>query len=213
MMNIETLTVGDFQANCFLVSGGGQDAIVIDPGDDPDIIATALQNSGLKPVLYLLTHGHVDHISAVAALCSAHPADVAIHEADLSWAFTPENAMPPSYDQPARPERLEPVLHDNDTLTYAGLSFTVISTPGHTPGSVCIHFEDEQILFTGDTLFSGSIGRTDLPGGDMGQMKESLSILSQMPDDITIYAGHGPSSTIAFEKQHNIFLKTTENSQ
>jgi hydroxyacylglutathione hydrolase len=210
-MNIETLTVGDFQSNCFLVIGDKQEAIVIDPGGDASAIAEALKANDLTPVLYLLTHGHVDHVSAVAELHETMPADVAIHEADLSWAFTPDNAMLPFYPQPAKPSTLEPVMHDKDKYTYAGLTFSVIATPGHTPGSVCLYFETEKVLFTGDTLFSGSIGRTDLPGGDMVHMKASLATLSQMPDDITIYAGHGPSSTIGFEKQHNAFLTSMEN--
>ncbi|OVE75328.1 hypothetical protein BVX97_05005 [bacterium E08(2017)] len=209
-MNTETLVVGEFQANCFVVWGDSKEAIVIDPGADAEHILAFIDYHKLSIAAYMLTHGHVDHISATAKLCQQRPAPVGIHPDDLAWAYGPENHFEPFYSVPDKPDNTDRSLSDGQSFTDGGLTYKVISTPGHSPGSVCFYFEDENTLFAGDTLFAGSIGRTDLPGGNMGDMNNSLKLLASFPDETIVYSGHGPSSTIKFEKENNFFLKRQE---
>lgn len=205
-MDVYGISVGAFEVNCWIVAGIGRQALVIDPGADAERISAVLDEHALTVAAYVLTHGHMDHISALAELHRERRAPVALHEVDAGWAFTDANRMPPFYDQPAAPDALERFLADGQTWNDAGLRYRIIGTPGHTPGSVCLWFEDEQALFSGDTLFAGSIGRTDFPGGDMPAMQRSLETLIQLPDETRIYPGHGPLSTIAREKRTNMFM-------
>ena len=206
-MNIRQITVGSFQANCFILWADRPEAMVVDPGADPDVIRAVIEENGLSVVSYVLTHGHMDHISALADLHAVHPAPIGMSKQDLAWAFDESNQMPPFYPPPATPAAVERELVDGREWTDAGMTYRVIATPGHTPGSVCLHFPAEQILMTGDTLFAGSIGRTDLPGGDSRAMNESLAGLAGLPEDTTVYCGHGPKTTMAHEKAHNFFLQ------
>lgn len=208
-MKIETVVVGEFQVNCFVVSGGTDGrALVIDPGDHADRIGQALDAASLSVAAYLLTHGHMDHVSALAALCVDRPADVALHPADAQWAFTETNAMPPFYAAPhPPPDGVTRELADGQEWTDAGLTYRVIATPGHTPGGVSFYFPEAQALFCGDTLFAGSVGRTDLPGGDPRTLSTSLRSLADLPDETRILAGHGPQTTIGDEKRTNYFMQ------
>ena len=206
-MNIETIVVGQFQVNCSVVWGPARQAIVIDPGEDAEVILDFLDERNLEVAAYLLTHGHVDHVSAVAALHEARPAPVAIHPADGSWAFGDANQMAPFYGPPARPARIERELEDGQTWEDGGLTYRVIETPGHTPGGVCFHFPESNALIVGDTLFAGSVGRTDLPGGNSRVLQESLRRLQKLDDSITVYPGHGPTTTIGHEKRTNFFMR------
>lgn len=208
-MQIDTLIVGEFQVSCYVAWGrGSRDAIVIDPGSDAETIAAALRKHRLSVAVYLLTHGHVDHISGLAALHAAYPAPVAMHPADLAWAFRPQNQLPPFYPAPARPDAEERPAADGQSCTDAGLSYTILATPGHSPGSVCYYFESEGVLFSGDTLFAGSVGRTDLPGGSSQVLTRSLKRLRDLPDATRVFPGHGPATTLAGEKQSNPFLQS-----
>jgi glyoxylase-like metal-dependent hydrolase (beta-lactamase superfamily II) len=206
-MNIETLTVGAFGTNCFLVWGTSREAIVLDPGDDADRILGILREQQLTVAAYLLTHGHVDHITAVADMCQTLSAPVYIHSEDLPWAFDPDNQMPPFYSVPTPPKGAVHPLQDGEERSDAGLRYRVISTPGHTPGSVCFLFPDEHVLFSGDTLFAESVGRTDLPGGDSRALARSLARLAELDDRTVVYPGHGPATDMAHEKKHNYFLR------
>jgi len=207
-MNIETLVVGAFETRCYLAWSKPPDALVIDPGDDADRIVALLKTHRLTPAAYLLTHGHVDHVSAVAAVCRSFPAPVYLHAADLAWAFDAANQMPPFYPAPPPPPG-PPVrpLADQQTRADAGLTYQVISTPGHSPGSVCFFFAHEGVLFSGDTLFADSVGRTDLPGGDSRTLTASLSRLAKLAGNVRIYPGHGPATDMARERTHNFFLR------
>ena len=207
-MNIRTLAVGDFEANCYLVSDPDGHTLVIDPGSEPDQIVRLLRNDGLSVAAYLITHGHMDHISALAALEREFPAPVGIHPADAKWAFGGMNQMPPSYDIPTKPTNLKRALADNQEWTDFALHYRVLTTPGHTPGCVCFYFPEEKALFTGDTLFAGSVGRTDFPGGDDGLLTASLTRLAQLPNETAVFPGHGPQTTIGQEKRTNPFLRS-----
>lgn len=204
-MRIEALTVGEFQVNCYIVSGDGARAIVIDPGADAHLIQDFLARRRLSVCVYVLTHGHMDHIGALAELHAAFPAPVGLHPDDLKWAFGAANQMPPFYPAP-RACPVERSLRDGQMWTDAGLTYSVIESPGHTPGSVCLYFPTEGAVFTGDTLFAGSVGRTDFPGGSARLLAASLAGLARLPDTTMVYPGHGPDTDIGQEKQTNEFM-------
>ena len=206
-MNIHTVVVGDFQVNCYLVSNDRGKALVIDPGGDTDEIALALEKHELTVAAYLITHGHMDHISALAELANLHPAPVCIHPSDEKWAYGGANQMLPYYGVPARPAMTVRRLADGQQWEDEGIRYRVITTPGHTPGGVCFHLYEEKMLFTGDTLFAGSVGRTDFAGSSDTLLDESLMKLIRLPDDTVVYPGHGPATTIGREKKSNPFLR------
>jgi glyoxylase-like metal-dependent hydrolase (beta-lactamase superfamily II) len=236
-MNIEMISVGPFEVNCAIVWGETKQALVIDPGHDAARIETALKRNGLAVTAYLLTHGHADHLCALADLHATRPAPIYIHAEDYKWAFGQQNQIPPYYSVPIKPstEFIHPENPPRPSLcsghpsaegallksappegcpqggvgliTLADLSFQTLETPGHTKGCVCYYFEQEKIIFTGDTLFKGTCGRTDLPGGDGRILAQSLKKLAALPDDVTVHAGHNESTTIGCEKRTNFFMQ------
>jgi len=204
---IETLVVGPFGVNCFLVFGERNSVIVIDPGADAERIADCLTSARATVACYLITHGHVDHISALAEMEALFPAPIGIHPLESKWAFSRANHMLPFYGPPRKPSAIERELQGNQIWTDAGLRYKVLFTPGHSPGAVCFYFESLGVVFTGDTLFAGSVGRTDLPGGDARTLAASLKHLKCLPPDTRVFPGHGPATTIAAEKATNYFLR------
>jgi len=208
-MNIETIAVGPFEVNCYVIRANAPDALVIDPGADADRISAFLKSNQLKVKGYLLTHGHVDHISALDELLRMYPAFVAIHPDDGRWAFSPENQLLPYYRSLRnRPAELRQI-QDGQEWIDAGMKYLVIATPGHSPGGVCFYFPDDKVLFSGDTLFQGSVGRTDLRAGHSRDLSQSLGKLSRLPADLRVFPGHGPETTLGIEKETNPFLRTT----
>ncbi len=207
-MKIEGIPTGPFQEICYLAWGSAQQAIVFDPGCDSEVIARRLEANRIHVAAYVCTHGHADHINALAELHTRHPAPIAMHSLDLAWAFGPLNRIEPYYAVPKRPEcdGFEPLESRKDWM-YGDLHFQCIETPGHTPGSCCLLFPEGGVLIAGDTLFKGSCGRTDLPGGNPRQLKESLNKLKQLPDEVSVYPGHGPSTTIGTERATNYFMQ------
>ncbi len=205
-MNIEVLPTGPFQENCYVVWNHAKQAIVFDPGFDAEQIAQRLEALGLGIAAYVCTHGHADHINALSNLHARFPAPVAIHSSDAQWAF--DHGIEPHYPIPQRPvvDAFEP-LESKQAWNFADLHFQCIHTPGHSPGSCCLFFSDDGILISGDTLFKGSCGRTDLPGGSPRQLKESLDKLKQLPDAVRVFPGHGPDTTIGIERATNFFMQ------
>jgi hydroxyacylglutathione hydrolase len=209
---------GAFQANCYLVAPGeGEPCVIVDPGQDAaEPITEALRKHRLTPVAALLTHGHFDHVFSVAPVCDGNDIPAWIHPDDRAMLTDPLQGISLGSAEffGGKLEMREPKeireLTDGATLDLAGLSLTVDHTPGHTRGSVVFRSElDEggRVMFAGDTLFAGSIGRTDLPGGDMRTMTKTLRTkMLPLPDDTVVLPGHGPSTTIGRERTSNPFL-------
>jgi hydroxyacylglutathione hydrolase len=207
-MNIEARITGFIEENCYLVSHPGTcQTVVIDPGDNAPQLIARLKEMNATVVAYLLTHGHVDHLSALAALAAVFPAPIHLHPRDAAWCFTDRNDLPGFYSAPAKPKSPVVPVAEGAILELAGARWSVIETPGHTPGGVCYLLEDDRALFSGDTLFRGSVGRTDLPGGDARALAGSLRKLAALPEDLAVYPGHGEPTTIGHEKRHNYFLR------
>lgn len=204
-MRLKRMVVGPFGTNCYLV--GAEDTpevLVVDPGAEPDRIADALEAEGLRVALILSTHGHVDHTAGVARLKERTGAPYALHPKDIPFLRQKELAdlVPiPGFREPPDPDLH---LKGGDTLEVAGLSFLVLETPGHSPGSVCLY--GHGLLFSGDTLFQGSIGRYDLPGSSGAQLRTSLLKLVGLPDELRVLPGHGPETVLGEEKRMNPFL-------
>lgn len=205
---IETITVGAFTSNCHVIRRRGSlDALVVDPGGGADEIIAHLREHNIRVAAYLLTHGHMDHVAALAEVHAEFPAVIGLNNRDAAWAFTPANSWPPWYDTPKLPARIERDWTEGQTFTDAGLTYSILETPGHSPGSVSFYFESEELLFSGDVLFNGGIGRTDLPGGHAPTLIHSLQKLLTLPDDVRVYSGHGPATTIGHERKTNPFLR------
>ena len=206
-MIIKKLEVGPIMANCFILGGEStKEAVVIDPGDDADRILMELGKSNLKVKYLINTHGHFDHVSANKRMKEATGAQIAIHPEDepmlhelsqsaLMFGLASENSPPADI-----------LLKDGDEVTFGEITLQVIHTPGHSKGGISLYTKGH--LFSGDTLFAGSIGRTDLAGGDydtlISNIKEKLLIFD---DDTIVYTGHGPETTIGNEKRMNPFLR------
>lgn len=208
-MIVRAMPLGPLQANCFLVGcEQTRQAAVIDPGGDVDRILSALKQDNLSLAVIINTHGHFDHVGGNKALKAATNADLMIHELDAPMLTTMVQAAAawgmPCEDSPA-PDRL---LSDGDIVEFGNIRFNVIHTPGHSPGGICLHAKEHKALFSGDTLFAGSIGRSDLPGGDYDTLISSIQTkLFALDDQTTVYNGHMETTTIGKEKQHNPFCR------
>jgi hydroxyacylglutathione hydrolase len=203
---------GAFAANCYVVAPArGAECVMVDSGQDAQQgIDELLVRYRLKPIAVLLTHGHIDHMWSVAPVCGAKGIPAYVHPDDRDLLADPAKGLSLAVGQQlfggitfTEPDDVRE-LADGSALSLAGLDFTVRHTPGHTPGSVT--FGSENGLFTGDLLFAGSIGRTDLPGGDHQAMLRSLARTLTLPDDTLVLPGHGPQTTIGAERRTNPFL-------
>lgn len=196
-MRIDRIICGDYLTNCYILRAeNSSDAVVIDPGDDVDAIEKTLNRFGVRVGAILLTHGHFDHFLSAACLKEHFGAPVFVSRADekaLSDAYL--NALPEETHTPFTPIKADGFL-DEGAFSVCGLTFTVMKTPGHTPGSVCLLSEDENDLFTGDTLFERGFGRTDLPGGSWSALIQSLRSLFALICDPVVHPGHGESARL-----------------
>lgn len=209
-MIIESLVVGPFQVNCYVVyPGPGFDAVVIDPGDDPEEILSLLSSRRLNVTHIINTHGHGDHIGANRPLKEAFPlAKIAIHHRDAHMLTDARANFSLDFNFTVTSPPADLFLEGNTELSAAGTTFRIEHVPGHSPGSICIIPDfDPRVVFTGDALFAGSIGRTDFPGGNMGLLVASINdkILT-LPGDTVVCPGHGVRTTVEVEKRNNPYL-------
>ncbi|MDT3398941.1 MBL fold metallo-hydrolase [Streptomyces sp. B1866] len=219
-MLVAGFPAGAWGTNCYLVApAAGEECVIIDPGHQAaEGVQETLAKHRLKPVAVVLTHGHLDHVASVVPVCGAHDVPAWIHPADRYMMSDPEKALGRSIGLPLLGELTvgEPddvkELTDGATLSLAGLELTVAHAPGHTKGSVTFRLPERadipSVLFSGDLLFAGSIGRTDLPGGDHAEILESLARVCLPLDDSTVVlAGHGPQTSIGRERATNPYLR------
>lgn len=205
-MIVETLAVGALQSNCFVIGDEEtRDAMVVDPGDEPDRILDAVKERGLRVKYIVCTHGHFDHVGSVGDIREGaggsvvmHPNEREIYEAALDmaafWGFKIDPLPPPDI-----------LVSEGDALTLGRRTFQVMHSPGHSPGGICLY--GEGMVVTGDTLFAGSVGRTDFHGGDMRKLKNSFRRLMALPQETVVLPGHGPETTIGREKRENLFAE------
>jgi len=210
-MKIKKLVVGPLQANCYVVwDRAGGSAAIIDPGGDPEEIISVVDDEKLKPVVLINTHGHIDHIAANRAIKERYDIPLLIHREDSASLTDPGlNLSAMGFGQLDSPPS-DRELQDGDEIPVGEIMLKVISTPGHTPGGICLlisRSDQPDVIITGDTLFAGGVGRTDFPGGSWDLLMESIrNRLLSFPDETIILPGHGPHSTIGEERKSNPFL-------
>ncbi len=207
-MNVITIPNGTMQANCYIVEADNA-AVIIDPGYLERQISQYIAENPNKIKFILLTHRHFDHLNAANAVKKMTGAKIVIHELDEGGLYSDllslGNMAGGFYGKADPDSHADIYVDEGDTVTAADMVFKVLYTPGHSEGGVC--YLCENMLFSGDTLFKGSIGRTDFPSSNNAEMRASLDRLCTLPDDVLVYPGHGPSTTIGHEKQTNMFLK------
>jgi len=202
---VKKVVVGPFASNCYIVgSESNKEGVIIDPGADAKEILKNVKDLGLDIKLIVLTHGHIDHTGAVKEVKKTTGAEVAIHTDDAKSLQEQllGRLFGLSYPPPPPPDWL---LKDGDSIDIGDLHFLVVHTPGHSLGGICLL--EERVVFSGDTLFNYGIGRTDMPGGSYSQLMNSIHTkLMVLPDNTTVYPGHGPDTTIGTERHSNPFL-------
>ena len=203
-MEILVIPVGYLQENCYIAYDEDKVAVVIDPGDEGQKLVEAIRNRGLDIRYILLTHGHFDHTGAVMEIKNEFGAKLCVSGEDAEMLTDPQLSL--AMRQRWKPEdiSIDLLLSDGDVIEAGKMRFEVIATPGHSKGSVT--YRCENVLFTGDTLFQGDCGRTDLYGGSYEQIKASLRRLADLEGDYQVLPGHGPDSTLEEERLHNIYM-------
>lgn len=211
MIQVHTLTFNPFSENSYILSDETNECVIIDPGcstsSEQQELVEYVEDKGLKPVKLLNTHCHIDHVFGNQFVADHWKLGLEIHQSDAavlkSFATVCKMYGFPGGTQP------EPAhfLKDGDTVSFGNSKLEVLFTPGHSPGSVSFYSEEQKFVISGDVLFQGSIGRTDLPGGDFDTLEKSIRTkLYTLPDDVTVFSGHGPSTTICWEKENNGFV-------
>ncbi len=207
MLDVQVFTVGPLQENCYLLTDSEtHQAVLIDPGDEAARLMAALEGS--EPTAIWLTHAHFDHIGALAEIHQQFPVPVYLHENDRElFGHAAESAA--FFGLELKQPRLETLpLSQDQTLTLGTHQATCLFTPGHAPGHMAFYLPEQRLVFAGDALFQGSVGRTDLPGGDAAQLLESIRReLLTLPAETQVLPGHGPETTIGAERQTNPFLQ------
>lgn len=207
-MLLNTVVVTEFMTNCYIVGDDStREAVVIDPGGEAEKILREVEKMGVTVTAVVNTHAHVDHIGALKDVKDALGVSVMLHPGELpvlKSASRMARLFGVTIDDPPEPDRL---LKEGDEIAVGGMSLKVLETPGHSPGGISLVTSDGKVCFAGDSLFAGSIGRTDLPGGDYNTLIESIkSKLIPLGDDVKVFTGHGPATTIGTERRYNPFL-------
>lgn len=204
-MLIEHFVVGPLESNCFVVvDEGSRESFVVDPGDEPDRIIDYIRSQKLIVKYLICTHAHFDHIGGLSELKRETDAKIVMHKADLPiYEKSEEHALLWGFEIDPLP-RPDLFVADGDSIDIGRIRFEVLHTPGHSPGGISLL--GEGVVFTGDTLFAGSVGRTDLPGGDVRLLKASFQRLMALPGETKILPGHGPETTVSRERVANFFM-------
>lgn len=205
MVKSKIIPVGLYEANCIILWNESNKALIIDPGADADLITEYIEKAKLEPVAVFLTHGHFDHVSGVDGILEKYTLPVYLHSGDKELLFCDLNISQPGYPRIMREDAINYSLDEGDEIPLFGGK--ILHTPGHSKGSTCLYFESDKLLISGDTLFPGSIGRTDLPGGSYMQIMKSLKRLTELPDETMVISGHGPITNIRSEKLDNPYLQ------
>ena len=211
-MIFETLAVGPLQCNCYIIGcEKTREALVIDPGDEAELILPLIHKHQLKVRYILSTHAHIDHVGDLEKIRDQTRAETLLHEEDLSLYNSLSVQAAWLGIVTPKATKIDNFIHQGDKLRFGDHSGEVLFTPGHTPGSICLHLpEDKGRLFAGDTLFQSSIGRTDLWGGSYENIIKSIhERVLLLGDDTVVYPGHGPTTTIGHERKHNPFLQNS----
>ncbi|UCC23366.1 MAG: MBL fold metallo-hydrolase [Planctomycetota bacterium] len=210
-MEIDRLVLGSYQTNCYILreDESAGDCLVVDTALEAGGLIDFLDERKLNPVAVVLTHGHADHITGVELLRGKLPdIKVFIHKLDAEMLTGALSNLSLMAGMRFSTDPADFILEEGDVVEQAGVKLKVLHTPGHTPGGICLYSEDEGIVFSGDALFCGGVGRTDFPGGSMTQLLKSIrEKLLILPEDTVVYPGHGPATTIAHEKANNPHLQ------
>ena len=210
-MIIDTLIIGEFQTNCYCIreSEDSHDCVIIDTGLDETELIDILEEKQVNPLALILTHGHIDHIAGLNTIREKYPdMKVYIHKLDSQMLVNPVGNLSLMTGNPFSTAPADFLVEEGDIIELAGIKLQVLHTPGHTPGGMSLYCPEEDIVFSGDALFEESIGRTDFPGGNMNQLIDGIKEkLLTLPDETKVFPGHGPSTSIAQEKNYNQYLQ------
>ncbi len=201
---INKIVVGPLLTNCYLLSGPGGETVIIDPGGEGEKISETIEKKKLKPVAIINTHAHGDHIGGNSFLKKKYKIPIYAHSLEFAGMTNSERNLSFFHGEAVISPPADTALSDNQLLEIGGINLKVMHTPGHTTGSVCLICGDD--IFTGDTVFAGSVGRCDLPGGDEVALDKSIEKIKNLSGDYSLFPGHGPTTTLQAEKKINPFF-------
>jgi len=204
-MIIKRLAVGPLETNAYIVGDEvTKKAIIVDPGDEPDRILDEVKSDKLEIEFIICTHAHFDHIGAAGDIKKETGAKILLHKNDLeTYGLAKDQAAFWGYSMDEVPQP-DDFIDEGDEIKVGNLSFKVLHTPGHSKGGICLH--GEGVIITGDTIFQGSVGRTDFPGGSIEELKKSFRRIIDLPENTKVYSGHGPETTVSNERKYNFFV-------